>query len=364
MGCISDKSKAFDMIEDVQNIFSFKKDKYKTLLRIITDYGFPFEKHYYETQDEYINCLHRISGPKETTVAENRKRYKQRPVLLYQHGLLDSSAGACANGPDNSLAFFFAEAGYDVWMNNARGNLFSRQHVSLDPDAEEDKKFWDFSFQDMASKDLPACISFILKKTGVSSLTYAGHSQGTTQCMASMCENPDFFRERVNLFIMMAPVAKVKNMKAEVFQKIKNMTSLMQVLEKMGPELFPVPQADGKVVSVLLKHSGISLAGMITACDTDIEHISQDGLETMLGHSPAGSTVQQIDHFRQLVCSGNFQKYDYGKEKNLSVYGEEIAPHYDLSQLHHFPIALFCGREDLLSSTEDYTWLSEELEKA
>jgi hypothetical protein len=66
----------------------------------------------------------------------------------------------------------------------------------------------------------------------------------------------------------------------------------------MGPELLPVPQADGKVSSILLKHSGISHVGLITACDADIDHLSQDGLETMLGHAPAGSTVQQLDHFR------------------------------------------------------------------
>jgi hypothetical protein len=64
-----------------------------------------------------------------------------------------------------------------------------------------------------------------------------------------------------------------------------------------------------------------------------------------------------------LCVNGDFQKYDYGKEKNLSVYGVELPPKYDLSQIHHFPIALFCGREDLLASTEDYTWLSKELEK-
>jgi hypothetical protein len=68
MGCFNETNKAFDMIEDVQNIFSYKKDKYKTLQRIIKDYGYPFERHYYETQDDYINCLHRISGPKGSTV--------------------------------------------------------------------------------------------------------------------------------------------------------------------------------------------------------------------------------------------------------------------------------------------------------
>jgi hypothetical protein len=48
------------------------------------------------------------------------------------------------NGPDKSIAFFFANAGFDVWMNNSRGNRFSRQHAYLDPDA--DKDYFSFSF--------------------------------------------------------------------------------------------------------------------------------------------------------------------------------------------------------------------------
>jgi lysosomal acid lipase/cholesteryl ester hydrolase len=39
----------------------------------------------------------------------------------------------------------FAEAGFDVWMNNSRGNKFSRQHVDFDPEYDK-KDFWDFSF--------------------------------------------------------------------------------------------------------------------------------------------------------------------------------------------------------------------------
>ena len=38
-------------------------------------------------------------------------------------------------------AYILADIGYDVWLGNARGNTYSRSHVSL---ASDDPKFWDF----------------------------------------------------------------------------------------------------------------------------------------------------------------------------------------------------------------------------
>jgi lysosomal acid lipase/cholesteryl ester hydrolase len=34
-----------------------------------------------------------------------------------------------------------ADAGYDVWLGNARGNVYSRQHVNL---TTKDTKYWAF----------------------------------------------------------------------------------------------------------------------------------------------------------------------------------------------------------------------------
>jgi len=47
--------------------FSYKKDKYKTLMQLVKDHDYPIEKHFYTTEDGYINTVFRISGPRGTT---------------------------------------------------------------------------------------------------------------------------------------------------------------------------------------------------------------------------------------------------------------------------------------------------------
>lgn len=44
-----------------------------------------------------------------------------------------------------AIPYQLADTGnYDVWLWNARGNYYSREHLWLDPDS--DTQFWEFSF--------------------------------------------------------------------------------------------------------------------------------------------------------------------------------------------------------------------------
>ena len=77
-------------------------------------------------------------------------------------------------------------------------------HTSFSPDSEE---FWDFNYEQYGMKDLPAYIDFILEVTGQQQLTYVGHSEGTTMMFIAGSLNPNYFKEKLNLVVALAPAA-------------------------------------------------------------------------------------------------------------------------------------------------------------
>lgn len=70
-----------------------------------------------------------------------------------------------------------ADAGYDVFLTNSRGNFYSRKHIYKNPD-DPKSGFWNFSFYEMGIYDLPAVIDYVRKTTCSQKIYYIGHSQG------------------------------------------------------------------------------------------------------------------------------------------------------------------------------------------
>ena len=151
-----------------------------------------------------------------------------RPVIFVQHGLLCSSADWVIPYPTKGLGYILADAGYDVWMGNFRGNTYSRNHTFLDPEHTK-SGFWDFTWDEMARYDLPAMIEFVLEFTEEEELFYAGHSMGTTsfmamhkyrkdlaakyeRCQLILISSPKMLYLRIRLANLLAPVAGEANM--------------------------------------------------------------------------------------------------------------------------------------------------------
>ena len=73
-----------------------------------------------------------------------------------------------------SLQTCLAHIDSPVWQILIHRTQYGLKHNQYGPD---DPKFWDFSFEEMASYDLPAIINFIVENTS-KPINYVGHSQG------------------------------------------------------------------------------------------------------------------------------------------------------------------------------------------
>ena len=57
---------------------------------------------------------------------------------------------------EESLGLRLVNAGYDLWLNNSRGNRYSKDHQEIDVDHMSNKEkacFFDFSFYEMGNYD-------------------------------------------------------------------------------------------------------------------------------------------------------------------------------------------------------------------
>jgi len=318
-----------------------------TTTQIINYWGYPAEEHSILTDDNYILTLHRIPYGKTGQSAK-------RPVIFLQHGLEDCSVSWVINLPDQSAGFIFADAGFDIWMGNMRGNTYSRDHLTLDPTSHE---FWKFTFDDMAEFDLSAQINYVLKSTNQSSLYYVGHSQGTLTMFAKLAEDQEFAK-KIKQFHALAPVGQVTNIQG-LFEVVAHY--LYQEIE-----LFYFLFGDGQFLPTgdfMTLISQLVCKNFVGAefCDdfvmlifgVDSNQLNVTRTSVYMSHIPAGTSTMNVLHWVQMVRSGLVSKYDFGiRHENKEKYGEATPPLYDFSKVNA-DMYLYWSPKDWVADEKD-----------
>jgi lysosomal acid lipase/cholesteryl ester hydrolase len=259
-----------------------------------------------------------------------------------------------------------ADAGYDVWLGNVRGNYYSRAHVKYNPD--RDVEFWDFSWDDMASDDVPSMIYYILNVTQQTQIGYVGHSQGTMIAFAGFGNSNSPVQNNVSFYGALAPVIHLGHMKSP----IKYLFDLSPDLESFFHSLFGykdfLPSSD--IIKWLAKHACGSVIFdpliceniLFILCGPEDKNMNETRMEVYISHEPDGTSVKNMIHFGQIFHSNQFQAYDYGSsEKNQQHYNQTTPPVYSIRSMK-IPTAIFWSTDDWLADPEDVAFIFDNIQ--
>lgn len=330
-------------------------DVFLSTPQLIQKYGYPVEEHTVKTEDGYLLTHFRIPHGRAGATAGRR-----RPVIL-QHGMASASDIWILMGQQQSLGFILADAGYDVWLTNTRGNRHSRKHVTLSPDCAS---FWNFTWHEMGYYDIPATIDYVMAITR-EKVYFIGHSMGTTMLFVMTSTRPEY-NANLRLAFALAPAAFLwKPSHQSVKAIIPSSKQIVNTLEEADVwELLPYRKEFAELVSYLCCDGSptqhLCVDAYFLAYGDDSERLNKTLLPVYMAHLLAGTSTKSVDHYAQIIRSGKFQEFDYGPVKNMEHYGQSKPADYNVKNITA-PISLYYGTGDLLINPEGVQHLADEL---
>ena len=307
-------------------------------MEFVNKYDYDLEVHDVTTKDGYILSLWHLI-PKGPT----------QKVAYFQHGLADTAWCFFQLG-SNSLPFLLMKKGFDIWLGNGRGNIFSNRHISKDPN-DKNSGFYDFSMDECVKYDLPATISYIKARTGGKKMSYIAHSQGSTIFFMLYMDNPSLVESSFDHF---TSVGTVPNIAYAVFGPIKILDMIYGRLDKVKL---------GKGLN--LSHSQrLAISNFCKTVPSACKALFESGasikptgrtdykkIYNFLYYYPGGTGKQNLLHWSQIHKLKKLVYYNPNFEK------EKVAKPYNIEILKKWKIKALVGRTDMdtFSSYEDVT---------
>ncbi|CAH0397645.1 unnamed protein product [Chilo suppressalis] len=319
------------------------KKAYATVPQLVESAGYPVEKHYAHTSDGYILQVYRIPHGKGTNQMDGEKK----AIVLF-HGLIGGCDNFIIMGPRKSLAYYLADAGYDVWLANLRGNFYT-SHRTL---TRKDPAFWKYSFDEHGKYDAPAIIDKILEVTGLSRVLYIGHSMGFTTLLTMLAQRPEY-NDKLIAGVGLAPAAYLNNIQRFV-HFVTNNIKLHKILHELDVGAIKIPRKYLKALSKYCtseKNLDHCLNFVYSIVGDDYGQHDLNMSNVMIMRIQPAST-QQILHYAKLAETGVLTSWEDGFEGRVKP--------YNLSNIRT-PVSLWYGENDKLTATPEILRLAREL---
>jgi lysosomal acid lipase/cholesteryl ester hydrolase len=336
-------NKGFSDDIDSSDVTSEYNDAFLDSFGLLTKYGYSPEKHSVISEDGYILTLFRIP--------------RKGPPVILVHGITDTSDGWLVLGPKQSLGYQLANAGFDVWLYNYRGNRYSKEHKRK----ISQKEYWDFSFEEMGTRDMPATIDYILNNTSRDKIHYIGFSQGTTIFFV-MCSMRPEYNNKIEQAVLLAPVAWINHIKHPLVRFASNNIKLLKFLSGKGLyDLIPYSSNYPYINLRCLRKYSTEFCGTPYFLGFGLKKSSYlANMGVVNSHLPAGVATKTLLHYIQCYGSKKFQRFDYSADENMRIYSSRYPPEYNMS-LITVPLSMIASESDWLSQVDDVNFLREKL---
>ncbi|GBF88601.1 lipase [Raphidocelis subcapitata] len=342
---------------------------------LILPHGYPLESYPVETKDGFVLRLYRIPHG-----VKNATQPGPRPVVMLNHGVTLASNSFAVLDPGSSMAFYLADAGFDVWLPNSRGNTYSRGNRYY---RATDQGYWDNSMDELALFDRASQIDFITNKTGQAQIAAIGHSQGCTLTVMLLAMRPDYI-DKLWLFMLMGPVTHSEYIQAPFLRQQARTESAQVMLASAGIGPF-IPNT---VTSNMI--SGCAIPANTEYCFNLINFmfygpsyaIQLPDFMRVGSTWPSGVAVRNLAHWSQMYHTRNgIYMYDYGENCtidhalakpfqescNQMKYGVDTPTQYDLGRINKKLKAIVLhGELDIMATLTDvemlrHSWNATEL---
>uniref|UniRef100_A0A182SZJ5 Lipase n=1 Tax=Anopheles maculatus TaxID=74869 RepID=A0A182SZJ5_9DIPT len=334
-------------------------DAYLTVPQLVWKYGYEIEIHEVQTEDGYLLDLYRIPGRRAASGQPAQRPYRNAPVFL-MHSLLSSCADWVLMGPGRALAYLLADAGYDVWMGNARGTRYSRKHIHLDPDRS--REFWNFSWHEIGLYDVPALIDHVLSVTGQPRLHYAGFSQGTMVLFVLLSERPEYNAKLIDMQAI-SPSVYMYRLEGRIVRTFVQLADpLVAALDAAGRhEILPNNRFIAPLVKIVCPDANVTVCRelLYDVAGKNPPQVDDKMLRIFLGHFPAGASLRQLHHFSQIIRTSRFAKYSPLRTTRSALLAAP-APLYNLT-LATIPVVVYYGLNDHVVNFRDALQLADEV---
>eukprot|EP00775_Hariotina_reticulata_P011744 gene11744-11889_t len=331
--------------------------------------GYPLERHTAVTEDGYELAMFRIPYGRY----RNKRADVKKPVVLLHHGVTLASDCFLVLNANESLGFILADAGFDVWFANTRGNTYSRNNTQGRLPYQQ--QFWYFSMDELALQDLPTQVDYILQKTGASKLAFTGHSQGCTLAYMLCAARPEY-NSKFSVITHLGPVFFVRFFRAPVLRLLATY-SLDQLLYALGIGEFIPNRLTAPLAGILCSSwpaSDLCAAAVSLVFFGPSQFITPDDYAVISRTWPSSVGSRNLVHWAQNFRSSDLElrQYDFGLACNLTKwtlgqgfrpkaffetcnqlkYGSTEPPIYDLRRVTA-PNVFFLGNHDIVAVPED-----------